>query len=218
MKLLHESTRFARELWHWLGGRLKYIWLAVALLLAAALIAFAPPPDEQRIRVVGWLMELCGLLTVAWDIARTREHFRLPGVVEAAAAWWVRRPRFTVQTTSVSADLRGSFAVASAGGLSAEIGVSVPTIEQRLAALEGEFVGIKSRVGGVEDELRREVQARMAQIAHESATRNREVERIEAAMSEAHTGGLYLSGVGLAWLAVGLTLSTVPGEILCLLR
>ena len=93
-----------------------------------------------------------------------------------------------------------------------------PTLEQRIAALEGEFVGIKSRVGGVEDELRREVQARMAQIAHESATRNREVERIEAAMSEAHTGGLYLSGVGLAWLAVGLTLSTGPGEILCLLR
>jgi hypothetical protein len=70
----------------------------------------------------------------------------------------------------------------------------------------------------VRRELDREAHTREAVVDQERRSREEQDEKIRRQFEVVETGGLHISSVGLVWLAFGLTLSTIPNELLSLLR
>lgn len=92
------------------------------------------------------------------------------------------------------------------------------SLDERVAALEARVTKVNQRVDQVQRELHQEVKAREDALSSERSTRDREVAEINKRLKSVGTGGVGVLLMGLVWLATGLTLSTIPGEILCVLK
>ena len=202
-------TSFFRWLMH---GRL--FWLALFVATFALALAFTPGTSEQRIRVIGWLLELSGLATVAWGIRDTRRQFGHPGLLSLGRSWLARFPKLHPEPIdgSLHAKLTGASLITAAGLV---VGKALDgTVDARLRAIEGDVAALVKRVDKAEGELARESEARIADVGQERMIRERDINGLNEKFEAIETGGLHLSAMGLVWLAVGLTLSTIPAELL----
>lgn len=217
MSRLASLTRFSHSIGIWLAEA-RLAWLLLATLAAVLVSGFWPPPSEQSVRVAGWFLELCGLFTVAWGLRETRRQFGRPGLGSLLRAWWSRRPRLGGKVVTASAV--GSLGAMTASGR-AYVLRGIPdnaTVEERLLALEANVKDVSDRANTALRELDQEVRTRTEDVRTERSERQRAIEEAQRKMEAVETGGLNLSAVGIVWLAVGLTMSTIPVELLALLK
>ena len=217
MSQFESLTRFGRFVILWLG-EVYLAWMLLATLAIALLFGFWPPPSEHSVRVSGWVLELCGLFTVAWGLRETRRQFGRPGIGFLVRAWWSRRPRLggKVVTASATASLGAMSAAGRAYGWRNV--TANATVEERVSALEANVKDVNDRVNTALRELDQEVRTRGEAVKTERSERQHAIQQVERKMEAVETGGLSLSAVGIVWLAVGLTLSTIPVELLALLK
>jgi hypothetical protein len=209
--------RFVRAILAWLLKEPRIFWLMVTVLFAAGVVAFWPETTEPRIRITGWVLELFGLGTVAWGLQETRRQFGRPDFLAIVRAWWARRPKMRRQIVTGAVHVPGGGTVSATGY--AWHGTSpTPTLEDRVAALEANVRGVNEHVNQVQRELRQEVTARDEALSSERRAREKENTEIKQKLESAETGGLHVSMMGVIWLAAGLTLSTIPNEILCVFK
>ena len=209
--------RFVRALCGWLTEP-RVFWLTVAVLLAAVVVAFWPEMTEPRVRITGWALELFGLGTVAWGIRETRRQFGRSDILENFRAWWARRPKLRQQVVAGAAAFAAGRASVSGTGYASHGTPLNPTLEDRVVALEANVRVANERVGQVQRELHKEVVARDEAFSSERRTREKEDTKIKQKLESVETGGLYVSMMGVVWLAVGLTFSTIPNELVCVFK
>jgi hypothetical protein len=92
------------------------------------------------------------------------------------------------------------------------------TVEDRLRALEANVKDASDRANMALQELDQEVRARTEAVKTERFERERAIAEVQRLMEAVETGGLSLSAIGIVWIAVGLTMSTIPVELLSLVR
>jgi len=207
-----------RAVWNWLNEA-RVFWFLVLVAVGALIVAFGAEATEARVRVTGWVLQLLGLSTVAWGIRETRQMFRRPDVLALASAWLARYPKYPKYT-----GITGTIGTAEERDTAHAIGHvstkarAAPTLEDRVAALEDKLRSTTSQVQHTQRDLSLEVHNRQAALNQERQTREQQDQELERKLEVAETGGLHVSAVGLVWLALGLTLSTIPNELLCWLR
>jgi hypothetical protein len=209
--------RFVRALCGWLTEP-RVFWLTVAVLLAAVAVAFWPEMTEPRVRITGWALELLGLGTVAWGIRETRRQFGRPDIFVNFRAWWARRPKLRQQHVAAGALQGAAGARLSATGTLSNATPLSPTLEERIVALEENLRGVNERVDQVRRELHKEAVARDEAFSSERRAREKEDTEIKQKLESVETGGLYVSMMGVVWLAIGLTFSTIPNELVCVFK
>ena len=91
-----------------------------------------------------------------------------------------------------------------------------PTIEDRVTALETNLLGVNKRLDDTNRDHLREFRTQKTALAAEVEARERENRTLAQKLEVVETGGLYVSTMGVAWLVAGLTLSTIPNELLVL--
>ena len=217
MSRLDTLTRFIQTVARWLAAA-SLLWLLLAVLAAALFGAFWPAPSERSVRVAGWVLELCGLFTVAWGLRETRRHFDRPSLPSIALEWWNRRPRIRSTVVTGSALVSLGAATASVRGYGWHETSANSTVEDRVLALEANVKDINERVNTALHELDQEVRARSEDMKLERSKRETAIEEVHRKLETAETGGLHISVVGVVWLAVGLTMSTIPVELIALLK
>lgn len=193
----------------WLFVQPRLIWATLIVLAAACFLAFWPPPSDQRIRFASLLLQIGGLATVAWGIHKVRTQFGEDPFLELVAKWWERRHARVVSGAAV---LEAGSAMMAATGQAVRLAPT--TLEQRVAYLEQDLAELTKRVDMVASDLRKEEQASKAAIAAESRERKKETGELNNQMKLFATGGIYVSMMGLVWLLFGITLATIPQEIL----
>jgi hypothetical protein len=217
MSRLVTLTRFVQSVGRWLAAA-SLLWLLVAVLAAALFAAFWPAPSEQNVRVAGWVLELCGLFTVAWGLRETRRHFERPSLSSIALEWWNRRPRIRSKVVTATAAISLGAAMTSGRGYGWHGTSANATVEDRVLALEANVKDINERVNTALRELDQEVRVRSEDIKIERSKRETAIAEVHRKLETAETGGLHISAVGVVWLAVGLTMSTIPVELIALLK
>jgi hypothetical protein len=206
-------------LWPWLQRVAKWLakarlfWLAIGVLLVAAVVALRPGTPEPIIRWTGLFLQLLGICTVIIGIEQTRRLFDHPSLLSIATSWLRAFPPYkrNVVVGAAAGDL------GIVGGKARAYVTSNPPpnadIEERVASLERNVGHINKRIDGVFEELDKTQSEQMTALSREKQERAAEDAKIAAKLETSGTGGLHISAAGAVWLFVGVTLGTGSVEI-----
>jgi hypothetical protein len=185
-------------------------------------------PVEFRFRTTGGLLQLFGVLLVAWEIRKTRRAFGIPPVarefaneiVESAAKLWrlilrILRVRRDVifKTTGARFEATGGI---GEGRVQLRPGAHM-SLEQRVQLLEMNVSSIEDIVDKLKADLSEESHARVAAMSAEQRDRQQGIADLRLQIRELTVGGIRLQIVGLWWLLLGLLVATWPQELARLL-
>ena len=208
-------SNLIRNITNWLR---RFPWLA-GLVLMVVLLAIVVPffiiRTELSIRATGLILQVLGLATAGFGIRDMHRMFGKPTLLGSVRNWWRAHPRTRPKLKEVTAE--GTLVVSIEGRATVWKGAGeAPTVESRLKAIESNLLSLKERTKKLESSIRREVGAMHEQVTQERTARSREDSEIRKELETASTDGLHLASVGLVWLALGVTLTSIPRELLSL--
>ena len=152
---MREILVWLKSIFHWL---LEWIYFCLGLLVVVVPVFFGLTygADEATIRITGMVLQLLGILTVAWGIHTTRKEFGHPSIL---TVWHQRLSRFpSFGKRGVTGT--GHFTVPCAtffgrGHTSVSAGPNAP-IEARIQALEENLQLVHDRVSQTQNEMDQE--------------------------------------------------------------
>lgn len=202
--------------WAWLS-EFKILCLTLGVAGISVFVAFALYPVEEGVRITGWVLELLGLGTVAWDIYNVRREFGQPGFFDGFLESLRRKP-WRRSSAELQADIRlPEYHVH--GRLSSWYELqSEASLEVRLDMVEKNLTILRTELQHTQQQLDNEKDVHKRSLSAERQAREAADLGISKKLEAAHTGGLHISAMGLAWLAMGLTFSTIPTELLGFLK
>lgn len=164
------------------------------------------------------VLQLLGILTVAWGISETRALFGHPTFASKLNQWLARMPLLprNVVIGVGSANL-GMIGFNARGHTSYPIDPSA-NIPQRLSALEKNIQLIQDRITQTQAELDKGLSEAKGVLEKERLSREEEDCAIREKLEATGTGGVHISAIGAAWLFVGVILSTAAIELAGLIK
>ena len=193
----------------------RSFWLCVALPGAAltAFLAAARCPDDA-LRYAGLLLQLAGVATVLLALRERGVLFRSPGIRESIAGWLRRFPKLMPRVISVPLGTAHERDTAGALDLVAwhARDPGAPVHEQ-LDALHKNIDIVREELSRVTATTDRRIAVLNSDMAAERATRAAEHNNLASTLHEAAVGSLSLERVGGVWLLLGITIATVPAEL-----
>lgn len=201
-----------KRLWTWIkeSGLTGMSLIALFPLLAWTL--FWPTPTEFRLRLVGLIVQLCGVGTVAKGLSDTRKLFGRPSAFQSAWQWFRRFPPFSLKPINIY--MQGIVSAETVGRPTVWINIAPATsVEQRLSALESNLIAVNQKTIELQNQMNGAVGNTEKALAEERNSREQTDQQIQRKLELTETGGLHLSIVGIIWLCCGLVLATMPNEI-----
>lgn len=205
-----------KSIWIWVK-KANYLWLALSAV-TLSIFYINLNSTEQAVRISGLILQLLGIATVAWGIKETREQFGHPSLLTQGVQWLLDFPPYggKVVTCSMHGILAGATGNARAHTLHPINPNS--SIEERLNSIEKNISLINNRITQAESETDRKTSEISEGLKTEKLTRENSVKEINTKIESTSTGGLHISAIGALWLFAGVTLSTIPNEILSYLK
>lgn len=193
--------------WLW---EARIVWFGLLVLAIAVLVPFTLGVTERGFRVSGLVLQVLGIGTVAKGLRDTRSLFGHPPFTRVAKEWLARFPLYGRART-----IHGSAAAAAAAVLSGRLRVWMPVnpgdpLEIRVVALMRNTERLRDELYHLQGEVESHRAAYEEALRRESDHRTEGDRRIDAKLEEVHTGGVYLSLLGVVWLLVGVTFATIP--------
>lgn len=214
---------FITPIMRWSSRALAWAMRARLVIFTASVIALAllAPllyvQTEPSVRISGLVLQLLGISAAAVGIRDTRRMFGKPSFLQLVRTWFKSIPGLRPHVASASCSSSLSL-TSSAKGYAWRGPGSEPTIESRLAAAEQNLAGLRSRVDQADSELDTHVRASEQNLRNERDSRVEGDRQLHLKIEAASTDGLHLAALGAAWLAVGVVMSTIPNELLALVR
>jgi hypothetical protein len=191
----------------------RYVWLALAVSIAALVIALRPGTTEPVIRLTGLVLQILGIGTVAWGISETRTLYGHKPLFAVARGWIERFPLRKRNFVLGAAGIASATAFSRARGHVTHGTPPNPTVEERLDALEKNIGALHKRIGATQKELDEELAKLKTSVSEETRQREQEDQGNRKLIEMTATGGVHISAIGAVWLFVGVILSTAGVEI-----
>jgi len=191
----------------------RYVWLALAVSIAALVIALRPGTTEPVIRLTGLALQILGIGTVAWGISETRALYGHKPLFAVARGWI---ERFPLRSRNIVLSAAGIASATAFGRARGHVTHGTPpnaTVDQRLDALEKNIGALHDRIGATQKELDEEVSKLKTSVSEEARQREQEDKENRKLTEMTATGGVHISATGAVWLFVGVVLSTAGVEI-----
>jgi len=193
-------------------------WLTLLGLLGTLYLSqFFGSHLQDKIRIAGYILQLLGLVTVAAGLENTRRLFKRPSLLAKSVEWVKRLPKVLAPPKTVTGSSEVAFGpieVLSEG----VVEKSPETLEDRLDLLEKKYGQLQQELAEVRQQVKSEAASLKESIDGERVARTAGDEKTRERLEEFSVGGLRLEGVGLIWLAFGITFATIPVEISDFLR
>lgn len=204
--------QWVRALLHWIVEP-RLFWLCAFVVVTSAGFALLGGASEPKIRVIGLLLQLCGIGTVAWGLRETRKLFGYPGFFEHSVEWLKRFPKY--KPRPISGKIHGTVPAVQQRGSAHAWQSPDPEapIEKRLAAVEANLLDVNQRLVQVQHGLDHETRRITSELDEERRIRKEEDKETRRNLALSQTGGLSISAMGLVWLFWGIILSTASTEI-----
>jgi hypothetical protein len=215
--------KIAARLMHWLLAVVRWLfsprkfWLAFTvpiIYFAAAAVFPANVNWEARVRWMGLLLQVSGIITVIKGLSELRVQFDRPSLPSSMHEWLRNRPRWNEK--KIGLIIAPSPAVAGTGACSARVFASVlqtATLEDRVATLEWNQKSHYNEIGDIQNQLAQESHSRRRDSGSERSERITEDEKIKQRHESSAVGGLSLQYVSIFWLLLGTVLGTGSAEI-----
>jgi len=213
--------------WRVLWGVLKDakpVWIALcgligAYLLGRVLSALLSTDISARLRYTGMFLQLLGMINVAVGLRDMRRLFNRPSLGARAAAWFrALASAFTVpKPATMTASVSGAFTATGELSLVVRAAPNEP-LERRVSILEQNLERLREEYHSKSQQLRQDLGEAKRNIEKESQERQATDAKLDRTIQEVAVGGLHLELIGLLWLIVGTLASTIPDEIVRLLK
>ena len=207
---LKNSFRWFRALGGWLGEP-RLLWFT-AFALAAAIIGAFWIGSERAFRLIGLALQLVGIATVAWNIRGTRTLFARPGFLTLVAQWLHRRPKFNPPPITAVMSATQAAQILSGRAEVWHNAESGATLHVRTDAIEKNLSRLRDRLNDFEREVRKDLRQHADALERESLVRANHDNAIDEKLEVAQVGGLHISAAGVAWLVLGVIMSTASVE------
>lgn len=204
--------RWLIDVWRWLAEA-KLIFMGALVVLAVTLCGFVAWHSEESIRIAGYSLQFMGMIFAVRGLLKIREHFGKPLLRKLVFQWLKRFPRW-------KRDIVIALGTAHLGmaGMKGRAEVWNPDdpekpIEQRIAAIIKNLDRVREEQrehAHSIDKLKESHEEHKKQVAEEQ---NNMKETIRSDLESLHTSDLITSLVGLVWLTVGITMSTLAPEL-----
>lgn len=203
------SFDWIRRFAGWLLFEPHIVFLLLPVALAAVFVLSGPA--ELRVRIFGITLQLSGIGTTVYAIHKKGVLFKFPKPFAWVAARIAQFPpwRKNVSVIPGPALLR----LASFAPTVQVTPVSLPSLEERVAALEKTFIETDVLLQEMRRYLDKEVGRLQGAIESEGQERRSDSEEIREHIRAAVAGDLYWDLVGIGWLFLGTVCSTFSPEI-----
>jgi hypothetical protein len=198
-------------------SKVKSLWGVVLPFALLLFILLLPNDLNNLVRYVGLVLELLGLITVAFGLKGKRELFKKPSFVEHVTSWWNQRPAWKPVTIIAC----GAFASANSffsAKASIWHGAIDETVESRLAALENNLLSIRSEIQLIEQDANSKHSKLIHEIENEQQTRQSSILELSKRLEDMAAKDIGFEALGVYWLCCGLVFSSLPSEIADLLN
>ena len=200
------------DLFHWLA-EVKLVFMFFIVLVGSIMLGFVAWRTESSIRTSGYLLQLFGMIFAVRGLLGIRAHFSLPTLKELLLNWlkafpkWKRTITVTVPTTNMEARV-GNARVSTWHQDKPE-----KSLEERIDCIIYNL------------EKLRKAQKEQFELIDKLADRHKYYEKnllmqtiriqddIRSDLETLHTSDSIFSLIGLIWLLIGLTMSTMAPEI-----
>lgn len=209
-------SRWPRRTLAWLMRARLPMFTALVVLLALAM-SLCYWQTEPSVRISGLLLQLLGIAAAAVGIRDTRRMFGKPSFLEQVRAWLKAVPGFKPRTVSASGSATLSMSASAKAHVWRGAGTDT-TLESRLSAAEANLDELYRRANAAESALDAHVRTSEQRLREEVDARKEADRQLHLKIEAASTDGLHLAAVGVVWLACGVVMSTVPNELLSLVR
>jgi hypothetical protein len=189
----------------------------IPFLFPATLLG-VPIEVTDRLRWSGMLFQFAGLAMVVVGLNLSRQVFGQSSIWKAIVAWFGRArymmvpPKAVTATTHLSGT--ASVGLSAAGALSVSKGAS---IEDRVARLEDDLKRLNGKLAETKQDVRNLRSETNEKIDKERSERYSDDQKISKRLETAAIGGIHLELAGVAYLVVGITLTSVPDVFVALI-
>ena len=200
------------EIWRWLAEG-EIVFMCLLVIASAIALVFCTWRSEVSIRLAGYVLQLIGMIFAIRGLLSIRAHFGQTLLRKIFLNWLKRFPKWK---RNVVLELN-SANIASAGMKS---GAEVWTPDNSKQSVEKRIEGIVKNLERIRtvqhehtnsiDELKQSHEEHKKKVAEQAKKIENE---IHSELELLHTGDLITSVVGLVWLTVGITMSTMAPEI-----
>ena len=200
------------EIWRWLAEG-EIVFMCLLVIASAIALVFCTWRSEVSIRLAGYVLQLIGMIFAIRGLLSIRTHFGQTLLRKIFLNWLKRFPKWK---RNVVLELN-SANIASAGMKS---GAEVWTPDNSEQSVEKRIEGIVKNLERIRtvqhehtnsiDELKQSHEEHKKKVAEQAKKIENE---IHSKLELLHTGDLITSVVGLVWLTVGITMSTMAPEI-----
>ena len=200
------------EIWRWLAEG-EIVFMCLLVIASAIALVFCTWRSEVSIRLAGYVLQLIGMIFAIRGLLSIRTHFGQTLLRKIFLNWLKRFPKWK---RNVVLELN-SANIASAGMKS---GAEVWTPDNSKQSVEKRIEGIVKNLERIRtvqhehtnsiDELKQSHEEHKKKVAEQAKKIENE---IHSELELLHTGDLITSVVGLVWLTVGITMSTMAPEI-----
>jgi hypothetical protein len=199
------------EIWRWLAEG-EIVFMCLLVITAAVVLGFYTWRSEVSIRSAGYLLQLIGMIFAIRGLLSIRAHFGQTLLRKIFLNWLKQFPKwkrnFVLEINSADSASVGT-------KLSLEIWTpdnSEQPVEKRIEGIVKNLERIRTEqhehTNSI-DELKQSHEEHKKKVAEQAKKIENE---IHSELELLHTGDLITSVVGLVWLTVGITMSTMAPE------
>lgn len=196
--------------------RLVILWCLVLIL--AFLVGFYTSPSELSIRSSGYALQLLGMLFAIRGVLSIRAHFGHPTFKKLSVEWLRRFPKWTRET-----NIHVGAASIGISGMSADLEIWVT--DNPSDPLENRVNEIVKNLERLREEQKQNSK-QISQLKECNDKRHEEQDLLRINMEKElrndyeslHTDDIFISLIGLLWLTVGISMSTMSQELFGLIR
>lgn len=233
---LSQLIHFFEKIWTRLHSKLRQSWRSFCgfckeskyhltpVLIAGLLFIPCLLADElsYTFRWWGTLLQVCGIITVAYGLENSRKLFGKPGFLHRLILSFLHlrdiiwKPTKNVNIITGEANITlGSSTVTAHATVAPSKDWS---IEQRVDFLEKGFSEMQTRISGLDQKIGEQGSSLKKELESSMSELRDAVQDIHRKLEDAVVGGIHIEAIGLFYLVIGIIFVSIPKELAALLK
>ncbi len=192
----------------------KDIILSILIVAGVVYLGLFSLHSETSIRSAGYFLQLVGMILAIKGLLKIREYFGQPRLYSLASSWIKRFPKWKKNTVvhSGKIDMHISISGKASAGVWSPDDIDLPT-EERIHRIIINLERMR------ENQYKQQSSIQKLEDSHEKhkKTSSEQIDKLEEGirsdLESFHTDGLMESIIGLVWVTIGITLSTIAPEL-----
>lgn len=200
-----------RGRWAW-ATRNRLFWCNVLMIGILLVTLMRPGPSDLRLRILGTILQIVGIVTVWYDLTATAQRFKKDGMVGRTLLWLkevFRGRNVVLEVHAAEMVITGFDARAT---VRRKMDAALP-VDKRLEAVEYNITQVDKDLDDAFNKISKSTAETKGQLADETAARELAIGEVKRDIEGATVGHYPLLVFGVVWLATGVFVATLSEEL-----